>query len=305
MNLRDLQYIVAVAEIGHFRRAAERCFVSQPTLSGQIRKVEEELGVALFERSKKGVHLTPIGSQIVEKARAALHIVGEIEAAAQGSRDPHVGSLRIGVIPTIGPYFIPLVIDALQEGLPRLQIVFFEEITETLLKRLAAGDIDAAIVATASANPALVEVPIYEEPFLLAVPKGHALAGEQIASLESVDMNEVLLLTDGHCFRDQVLDAWNERSHASSPLRSINTRATSLETVLALVAAGEGITLLPALARARGAIDERVVLCQIASERAQRAVRIAYRAPFPRRVAIERLAEIVRGCMPATVRPIE
>ena len=301
MNLRDLQYIVAVAEIGHFRRAAERCFVSQPTLSGQIRKVEEELGVALFERSKKGVHLTPIGGQVVEKARAALRIIGEIEEAAQGSRDPHVGTLRVGVIPTIGPYFIPLVIDALQEGLPHLQIVFFEEVTETLLNRLSSGDIDAALLATASTNPALVEVPLYEEPFMLAVPKGHALAGQRIVSLESVDVNEVLLLTDGHCFRDQVLDAWN----ASSPLRSINTRATSLETVLALVAAGEGITLVPALARARGAVDERVVLCSIASERAQRAVRITYRAPFPRRVAIERLAHIVRGCMPPTVHPVE
>jgi len=301
LNLRDLQYIVALAEVGHFRRAAARCYVSQPTLSGQIRKVEEELGVTLFERGNKGVRLTPVGEQIVEKARDALRIVGQIEEMAQGSRDPHVGSLRVGVIPTIGPYFIPLVMDALQEGLPNLQCAFFEEITETLLSRLKAGDIDAALVATASADSALVEVPLYEEPFLLAVPRGHALADERLISLESVDMDEVLLLTDGHCFRDQVLDAWN----AQSPMRSINTRATSLETVLALVAAGEGITLVPALARGRGAIDERVVLCPIGSERAQRAVRIAYRAPFPRRAAIDRLAAIVRGCMPVAVRPLQ
>ena len=300
MNIRDLRYIVAFADVGHFRRAAERCFVSQPTLSSQVRKVEEELGVVLFERSNKWVRLTPIGEQVVEKAREALRIVGEIEEVAQDFRDPNVGSLRVGIIPTIGPYLIPLVIEALQEELPQLQIIFFEEITEMLLQRLRGGEIDAAFVATASEEPGLVEVPLYEEPFLLAVPGTHALADRAVVPLEAIDMDEVLLLTDGHCFRDQVLDACN----ASSSLRSINMRATSLETVLALVAAGEGVTLVPALARARGAIDERIALCQIDSERARRAVRLLYRAPFPRKIAIERLAETVRSCMPATVRPI-
>lgn len=298
MNIRDLRYIVALADVGHFRRAAERCFVSQPTLSSQVRKMEEELGVALFERSNKWVHLTPIGEQVVDKARDALRIIGEMEEVAQGFRDPHVGSLRVGVIPTIGPYLIPLVIEALQQELPQLQIVFFEEITEMLLQRLRAGEIDAALVATASEDPHLVEVPMYEEPFLLAVPSQHALAGQRVVSLEDIDMDEVLLLTDGHCFRDQVLEACN----ASSSLRSINMRATSLETVLALVAAGEGVTLVPALARSRGAVDKRIALCRIDSGRAQRAVRLLYRAPFPRRIAIEGLADTVRGCMPDTVR---
>ena len=150
MNIRDLRYIVALADVGHFRRAAERCFVSQPTLSSQVRKVEEELGVVLFERSNKWVRLTPIGEQVVDKAREALRIVGEIEEVAQDFRDPNVGSLRVGIIPTIGPYLIPLVIEALQEELPQLQIVFFEEITEMLLQRLRGGEIDAAFVATAS-----------------------------------------------------------------------------------------------------------------------------------------------------------
>lgn len=296
MNIRDLRYIVALADVGHFRRAAERCFVNQPTLSSQVRKVEEELGVVLFERSNKWVRLTPIGEQVVDKAREALRILGEIEEVAQDSRDPNVGSLRVGII----PYLIPLVIEALQEELPQLQIVFFEEITEMLLQRLRGGEIDAAFVATASEEPSLVELPLYEEPFLLAVPGTHALPDRAVVPLETIDTDEVLLLTDGHCFRDQVLDACN----ASSSLRSINMRATSLETVLALVAAGEGVTLVPALAGARGAIDERIALCQIDSERARRAVRLLYRAPFPRKIAIERLAETVRSCMPATVRPI-
>ena len=223
MNIRDLRYIVALADVGHFRRAAERCFVSQPTLSSQVRKVEEELGVVLFERSNKWVRLTPIGEQVVDKAREALRIVGEIEEVAQDFRDPNVGSLRVGIIPTIGPYLIPLVIEALQEELPQLQIVFFEEITEMLLQRLRGGEIDAAFVATASEELGLVEVPLYEEPFLLAVPGTHALADRAVVKLEAIDMDEVLLLTDGHCFRDQVLDACN----ASSSLRSINMRATS------------------------------------------------------------------------------
>lgn len=245
MNLRDLRYLVALADHRHFGRAAEASFVSQPTLSTQIKKLEEELGAELFERSPRQVMLTEVGRSVVERARIVLREAELIRDIARRNHDPESGSLRIGLFPTLGPYLLPHVVQRVRKRYPRLELLLIEEKTEEVLRGLRDGSLDVGVVALPVHDDQLQETLLFEEPFVLAVPTSHSLAASPgPVSADVIEGESVLLLEDGHCLRDQALEVCRLAGTAE---RS-GFRATSLETLRQMVAAGVGITLLPLLA---------------------------------------------------------
>ena len=243
MNLRDLKYLVALADHKHFGRAAAASFVSQPTLSTQIKKLEDELGVALVERAPRKVMLTPVGREIVERARRVIAEVEQMAEIARRSKDPEAGTVRLGMFPTLGPYLLPHVLPAVRERFPRLELLLVEEKTDQLLIRLREGRLDAALLALPIHDDQLHIEPLFDEPFLLAVPQRHELASHDSLRLHDLDDRHLLLLEDGHCLRDQALEV----CRLSGADERDGFRATSLETLRQMVAAGVGITLLPAL----------------------------------------------------------
>ncbi|TWI14049.1 DNA-binding transcriptional regulator OxyR [Aerolutibacter ruishenii] len=243
MNLRDLKYLVALADHKHFGRAAAASFVSQPTLSTQIRKLEDELGVALVERAPRKVMLTPVGREIVERARKVIADVEQMAEIARRSKDPEAGTVRLGLFPTLGPYLLPHVLPAVRKRFPRLELLLVEEKTDQLLARLREGRLDAALLALPVHDDQLHIEPLFDEQFLLAVPQQHELASRASLRVDDLDDRHLLLLEDGHCLRDQALEVCRL---AGADERD-GFRATSLETLRQMVAAGVGITLLPAL----------------------------------------------------------
>jgi len=244
LNLRDLKYLVALADAGHFGKAAERSFVSQPTLSAQIKKLEEFLGVTLFERQPRKVTLTPVGERIVERARHILRDSADIVETAQAARDPLGGVLKIALIPTLGPYLLPLVTAKLRKALPKLRLMLYEYQTETLLKQLSAGELDLGILALGVDTTGLETRSLGEEAFQVAVPSQHPLARKATIKREDLISETLLLLEDGHCLRDQALEVCAHLPVHEAP----DFRATSLETLRQMVGAGCGITLMPELA---------------------------------------------------------
>ncbi|MCU1369652.1 MAG: transcriptional regulator [Ilumatobacteraceae bacterium] len=245
MNLRDLEYLVAVGDHRHFGRAAEACNVSQPTLSTQLKKLEQELGIALIERSSRHVVLTAAGERVVERSRVILDEAAAIRALARQATDPEGGTLRMGLFPTLAPYLLPHVVPALHERYPNLELLLIEEKTEVVLDQLRAGRLDVGILALPVTGEPLHQQPLFTEDFVLAVPAGHPLAAAGGPVDPSVLAGEqVLLLEEGHCLRDQALSVC--RLTGASERRGF--RATSLETLRQMVAAGVGITLLPSLA---------------------------------------------------------
>jgi LysR family transcriptional regulator, hydrogen peroxide-inducible genes activator len=248
LKLKDLRYLVAVADTRHFGRAAERSFVSQPTLSAQLKKLEEYLGVQLIERAPKRVALTAAGEEIVERARRILESGDEIIELAKGHRDPLAGRLRLAFLPTIGPYLLPHVAAKLRKHLPRLELMLYEYQTDVMLEKLHSGEIDVGILALPVPLDGLESRELYKEPFMVAMPAGHRLAGKSAIKVEDLGDETLLLLEDGHCLRDQALDI----CAGTGMHEKQDFRATSLETLRQMVAAGVGITLLPELA-GRGA----------------------------------------------------
>jgi LysR family hydrogen peroxide-inducible transcriptional activator len=244
MNLRDLRYLLALADHKHFGRAAAASFVSQPTLSTQIRKLEEELGVALVERAPRRVMLTPIGRDIAERARRVIAEVDQMAEVARRSQDPEAGTVRLGLFPTLAPYLLPHVLPAVRQRFPRLELLLVEEKTDQILARLRDGRLDAGVLALPVHDDQLHVEPLFDEPFLLAVPRDHALAGRDSLRLGELDHQHLLLLEEGHCLRDQALDV----CRMSGADERDGFRATSLETLRQMVASGVGITLLPVLA---------------------------------------------------------
>jgi len=242
MNLRDLEYLVALADHRHFGKAAEACFVSQPTLSTQIKKLEAQLGVDLIERARQ-VMLTAAGEQVVARARSVLADIDDIRGIARQARDPRSGTLRLGAFPTIAPYLLPHVVGELRSRFPDLELLLVEEKTSVLLDQLAAGRLDAAVLALPVDEETFHAEPLFREEFVLAVPAGHRLASTHPAGLAELAGERMLLLTEGHCLRDQALSVCRSAGVAEQD----DFRATSLETLRYMVAAGGGITLLPRL----------------------------------------------------------
>ncbi|GLQ20616.1 LysR substrate-binding domain-containing protein [Algimonas porphyrae] len=296
MNLRDLDYVLSVAELGHFGRAARACNVSQPTLSGQIRKLEDELGVQLFERGRGGARPTAAGRAVAAQARIAMRAATEIRRIAQAAQDPFAGEFRLGLIPTIAPYLIPRFVARLRDALPDLTVIYREDITERLNRDLEAGTLDAAILATPPESDRLEALPLYTEPFSLLVPKDHDLSGLSHLDLADIDADDMLLLTEGHCFRDQAL------AICDAPRTERSLQATSLETLINLVAQGQGITLVPALAMTNLADDSALRARTLDDAGASRAINLTLRRSDPRRVLAQRMAQIIRDGLPDTVR---
>jgi LysR family hydrogen peroxide-inducible transcriptional activator len=248
VKLKDLRYLVAVADTRHFGRAAERCFVSQPTLSAQLKKLEGALGVQLIERQPKRVALTDAGEQIVARARRILEASAEVVTLARSYRDPFAGRLRVAMLPTIGPYLLPHVAPALRKALPRLELQLYEYQTAPLIEKLHGGALDLGILALPVELDGLEARELYQEPFNVALPEQHRLAKRATVRVEDLKDESLLLLEEGHCLRDQALEVCNR----VGALEKQDFRATSLETLRQMVATGTGVTLLPELA-SRGA----------------------------------------------------
>lgn len=302
MNLRDLKYVIAVAETSHFGRAAARCFVSQPTLSGQLKKLEDQLEVTLFERTNRSVRITPIGEQIVKHAKLAVEQAETIEQLARSHRDPLAGPLRLGAIPTISPYLLPLILLPLRAQYPQMRLVLSEELTETLTQRLLEHEIDAALLATPVSDGDLETIPLFAEPFWLAHPRDHELYTKDEITRRDLKDLQLLLLADGHCLADQAIEVCHiQDSQRQGDMADF--RAASLETLLQLVGAGLGSTLVPALA-VRGAWSSGagIVTRELHLKDSFRTVRLVYRKTFPRQAAVLALADIIRAHLPNTVR---
>jgi LysR family hydrogen peroxide-inducible transcriptional activator len=243
MNLRDLRYFLALAETRHFGRAAENCFVSQPTLSTQLKKLEDELGVTLFERAPRNILLTPAGEQILRHAKLALSHVASMQEIAKHTQDPESASIRLGIFPTLAPYLLPHVVPKLRKRFPNLELLLVEEKTETLVHQLRDGFIDAAILAEPVLDDHFDNMHLFTEPFVLALPEKHPLSKQRTLGLMELEKQHLLLLEEGHCLRHQALEVCS----LSGAGEKEGFRATSLETLRQMVAAGVGITLLPML----------------------------------------------------------
>lgn len=304
MNLRDLKYIIAVAETRHFGKAAERCFVSQPTLSGQIRKLEEELGVTLFERSNRSVQITAVGEEILGHARQIMEQAEAIRQVSQRHQDPLAGPLRLGAIPTLSPYLMPLLLAPLKKRHPQMQLVLSEEMTETLLQRLLRHEIDAALLATPAGSAELDTLPLFDEPFWVAYPRNHPFYTRETITQADLDSENLLLLSEGHCLADQAMAVCHlQQRQAEGDMADL--RAASLETLIQLVGAGYGITLIPALAMRSSWISGSGVVAQpLASGGASRRVALVYRHSFPRRAALQALTTVILDNLPNTVTPL-
>jgi LysR family hydrogen peroxide-inducible transcriptional activator len=303
MNLRDLKYLVAVADTRHFGKAAARCFVSQPTLSGQIRKLEDELGVTLFERTNRSVEITPAGQTILAHARLILEQADLIQQLARAQRDPLAGPLRIGVIPTLSPYLMPLILRPLKKQHPQLTLVLSEELTDTLLERLRKHEIDGALLATPVDEPELESLALFDEPFWIAYPRRHPFYTRERITLRDLRDEQLLLLSEGHCLADQAMEVCHLGERAARDGMD-DLRAASLETLIQLVGAGFGVTLVPALAmRGSWTTGSGVVAQPLAIADAARRVSLVYRRSFPRRAALEAIAQVILDKLPNTVQP--
>lgn len=291
MNLQEIRYLVAVAEHRHFGRAAEACNVSQPTLSSQIRKLEDELGVTLLERTNKRVELTSAGLQILQHARRALFEAGQMEAVALAARDPLVGPLKLGVIPTLAPYLMPLILKPLRQSYPGLMLEIWEDQTRSLIDGLRNHRLDAALLATPPESPEITEIALFDEPLVAALPPDHPLS-EAAKVTEAMLADELLVLADGHCLASQALDACGAKHTFPRPGLPGAMQASPVETLVNLVAAGYGVTLLPMLA-----IDSfrrrEIVLLPLAGK-SSRTIRLASRPGFPRPQALRALEKVIK-----------
>ena len=243
MNIRALQYFVTLSDLKHFSKAAEACFVSQPTLSTQIKKLEEELGVQLVERSPKNIMLTPVGEEIARRARQLLNDVEQIRTAARRSSNPAEGTLRLGIFPTLAPYLLPHVIPQFRAQYPKLHLQLSEEKTEDLLRNLQHGLLDAALLALPIHQEGFEVEILFKEPFVVALPAQHRLASKSKLGLQDLNGSELLLLEEGHCLREQALEV----CALAGAHERVDFHATSMETLRQMVAAEVGITLMPML----------------------------------------------------------
>jgi LysR family transcriptional regulator, hydrogen peroxide-inducible genes activator len=300
MNLNDLRYVVAVAQERNFHRAAERCFVSQPALSLSIRKLEDELGVRLFERARNAVRPTEIGARIVEQAQRVIEEAGRIRELARQGKDQLTGPLRLGVIYTVGPYLLPELIPILHRKAPRMPLEVEENLTSQLEVLLRNGRIDAALIALPFEVPQIELLPLYDEPFTVAVPTSHPWSKRASIKAEELAGEKVLLLAAGHCFSNQVAEACPELQRSSAEILQGN----SLETIRNMVASGLGITVLPATADSPRYRSPLLKMVPFKVPAPSRRIALAWRKSFARDQAIEVLADAVREVKIAGIRPL-
>ncbi|MGC4078889.1 MAG: LysR substrate-binding domain-containing protein [Rubrivivax sp.] len=297
MTLTELKYIVAVARERHFGRAAEACFVSQPTLSVAIKKLEEELDVKLFERGASEVSVTPLGEEIVRQAQQVIEQAQAIREIAKRGKDPVSGPLRLGVIYTIGPYLLPDLVRSAIELVPQMPLMIQENFTVKLLESLRTGELDCAIMAEPFPDTGMAVAPLYDEPFLAAVPRSHPLAARESVSAEELKTETMLLLGTGHCFRDHVLEVCPEYARFSSDAEGIRKgfEGSSLETIKYMVAAGMGVTVVPQLSLPAEP-DKHVAYIPFTEPVPTRRVVLVWRRTFTRYEAIAALRNSIYAC---------
>ncbi|TKV69510.1 hydrogen peroxide-inducible genes activator [Marinobacter panjinensis] len=302
MTLTELRYVVTLARERHFGRAAERCHVSQPTLSVAVKKLEDELGIPLFERSKNSIRVTETGKRIIEQAQRVLDQVGVIRDMAQDGKNQLNAPLKVGAIYTIGPYLFPHLLPELRRAAPDMPLYIEENYTATLRQKLRQSELDAIIIALPFEEPEVVTLPLYDEPFVVLLPGGHPLTERESLTAEELAKEQLLLLGPGHCFRDQVLescpplvDAVTRNPNAKAP--SLVTEGSSLETIRHMVASGLGITVLPLSAATAMQYDESILAVRpFAAPVPFRTVALAWRVTFPRPKAIDVLSLAASQC---------
>lgn len=292
MNLKDLNYLIALAEYRHFGKAAKACFISQPTLSIQLNKLEAELGVTLFERGQKHVIITAVGRRIVDQAKVVLEASYKLEQLAKSSGDPFSIPLRLGLIPTLGPYLLPVILPAIKQALPKLELFLYEDKTDVLIDRLKKGKLDTIILALPIIDEGLVIKSLFKEPFFLILPSTHRISAEKEIKLSDLEKENLLLLEEGHCLREQALEICRKKSGLKEKM---NYRATSLETLRHMVATGAGITLLPLLA-----LEQRTFIVNkaLAPPVPQRHIAMLWRKDSVLTVCYEKLVEIITMKLP-------
>lgn len=290
-SLRQLEYAVALADTLNFRRAAERCHVSQPSLSVQLAQLEEGIGVRLFERDRRRVLVTPQGQEVIERARLLLRHADDVETSARRAADPFAGTMRIGIIPTVAPYLLPRIAPTLRRDYPRLNVLWNEERTAGLVRLLEAGRLEAMLVAREAPLGEVECEVIARDAFVIAAARTHPVGrGKRAAKPSDLKGHEVLLLEDGHCFRDQALAVCS-----GAKAQELEFRATSLTTLVQMIAGGTAVTLLPELAaRVEG---RGLALRRFAEPAPHRTIVLAWRKGSPLREAFRRLAATVRRAM--------
>ena len=297
MTLTELRYIVAVARERHFGHAAQSCFVSQPTLSVAIKKLEEELGVMLFERGPGEVSVTPVGQRIVEQAQRVLEESARVKDIASSAKDPLAGPLRLGAIYTIGPYLLPKLIPVLRKKAPTMQLLIQENYTHKLGEALKQGEVDVIVVALPFAESGVATRAVYDEPFLVALPQGHPLEKKKHISADELTRESLLLLGAGHCFRDQVLDLCSTVQRGPRGPLARTLEGGSLETIRQMVASGVGLTVLPSSAVPAGDSGGDLIRFRPFTRPVpDRRVVLAWRKSFPRPQAIEALRQAILAC---------
>ena len=303
MTLTELRYIVAVARERHFGRAAEACFVSQPTLSVSIKKLEEELDVKIFERGANEVSMTKLGEEIVRQAQTVIEQAAAIKEIAKRGKDPVSGPLRLGVIYTIGPYLLPDLVRQAIEHVPQMPLMLQENFTAKLLEMLRTGELDCAIMAEPFPDTGLAMAPLYDEPFMAALPKGHPLAKRKRISTEEMKSETMLLLGTGHCFRDHVLEVCPEYARFSSHAEGIRKsfEGSSLETIKYMVASGMGVTVVPCLSVPKE-VQPHIRYVPFVKPVPTRRVVLAWRRTFTRYEAIAALRNAIYACPLAGVK---
>lgn len=299
MTLTELKYIVAVARHKHFGHAAEACFVAQPTLSVAIKKLEDELGVTIFERGGTEVSTTPLGAQIVTQAERVLEQTAVIKEIAKQNKDPLSGPFRLGVIYTIGPYLLPTLIKTMIKQVPNMPLILQENFTVKLMELLRQGELDAAIMALPLPDQGMVTQALYDEPFMVAISKDHLWKDRSTVSAKELKSETMLLLGNGHCFRDQVLEVCPEMARFSTSSDGIarTFEGSSLETIRHMVASGIGITVLPMASITNlNAEDGMLRYLPFSAPIPDRRVVIAWRKSFTRQAAIDAIRMAVRSC---------
>ena len=297
MTLTELRYIVTLAQEQHFGHAAERCHVSQPTLSVGVKKLEEELGVMIFERSKSAVRVTPIGERIVAQAQKVLEEALGIRELASAGKNQLAAPLKVGAIYTIGPYLFPHLVPQLHRVAPEMPLYIEENFTHVLRDKLRNGELDAIIIALPFQEPDVLTRTLYDEPFSLLLPASHPWAKRDSVTLDELDDSKLLLLGEGHCFRDQVLEACPTLQKGDQQHRQTTVESSSLETIRHMVASGIGMTVLPmSAADDRYYSSDLLVTKPFKTPAPYRTVAVAWRASFPRPKAIELLSDSIRLC---------
>ena len=292
MTLTELKYVVALAQERHFGRAAKKCFVTQPTLSLALAKLEDELGIKLFERNKNEVLVTARGREIVEQARRVLDEVGKIQQLARGGKDQLSGAFRLGVIPTIGPYLLPDLVPILRKRAPQMPLVIEENLTGNLAPMLRDGELDAVIIALPFSVPGVKTEVVYEEPFSVVVPEGHRWQARKGVKPSELSEENLLVLNNGHCFRDQVLEACPGQSNTAQPE---GRAGSSLETIRNMVASGLGISVLPSTALTPRYASKLLKVVPFSTPVPSRKVAVAWRQSFDRPAAVDVLADAIRS----------